>query len=120
TQTAEQRTAIPFNVAFRSCRHMVLLGGPGAGKTTTLSYALLTFAQNLAKQRLEVDEELLPIYVPLRRLSDSARPIIEDVTDEATKILSAEILKEYPPNYFERRLKQGTCLLLLDGLDEVL
>lgn len=120
TQTADQRAAIPFNAAFRSYRHMALLGGPGAGKTTTLSYALLMFAQDFAKQRFGIDEKLLPIYVPLRRLSNSTRSIIEDVTDKNTQILSAEILKEYPPNYFERRLKQGSCLILLDGLDEVL
>lgn len=111
---------ISFNSAFKQHRCMAILGAPGAGKTTTLSYALLAFAQTKAVSRLGVDEQLLPIYVPLRRLSNTHRSIIEDVTDKDTQILSPEILKEYPPNYFERKLKKGQCLLLLDGLDEVL
>lgn len=117
--TPQTRSTISFNTAFKRYRCIVILGGPGAGKTTTLSYALLAFANNKAKQQLDIDEQLFPIYIPLRRLSNSNRSIIEDVTDKDTQILSAEILREYPANYFERKLKKGQCLLLLDGLDEV-
>lgn len=98
---------------------MVILGGPGAGKTTTLSYALLTFAQKRAGEVFGIEEDLTPLFIPLRRLSDSTRSIVEDLTDKDTQILSPEILRECPPNYFERRLKKGRCLVLLDGLDEV-
>ena len=117
---SKQSQPISFNDAFKQYRSMVILGGPGAGKTTTLSYALLAYAKNKANEQLGVDERLLPIYVPLRRLSNTNRSIIEDVTDKETQILSAEILKEYPTEYFERRLKKRECLVLLDGLDEVL
>ena len=34
---------------------------PGAGKTTTLSYALLQFAKNRGELEFEVKKELLPI-----------------------------------------------------------
>lgn len=112
--------SISFKSALKRYRCMVILGGPGAGKTTTLSYALLQFAKGTANDQLDIDEPLIPIYIPLRRLSNSGRSIIEDVIDQDLQILSPEILSEYPTNYFERKLKKGECLLLLDGLDEVL
>lgn len=115
----QDTSAISFNSAFKQNQYMAILGGPGAGKTTTLSYALLMFAQKKAEEKFGIKEELLPIYIPLRRLSNSTRSIIEDLTDKDRQILSSEILKECPQNYFERKLKKGQCLVLLDGLDEV-
>ncbi|HET6978754.1 MAG TPA: NACHT domain-containing protein [Pyrinomonadaceae bacterium] len=120
SESGGDRSAISFNTAFKRFRCMAILGRPGAGKTTTLSYALLAFAQEKAREHLGIDEQLLPIYVPLRRLSSTTRSIIEDVIDKETQILSTEILKEYPTNYFERKLRKGQCILLLDGLDEVI
>lgn len=113
-------SAISFTSAFKQYQYMVILGGPGAGKTTTLSYALLMFTQKKAEEKFGIRERLLPIYIPLRRLSNSNRSIIEDLSDKDTQILSAEILKEHPSNYFEKKLKKGQCLVLLDGLDEVI
>jgi hypothetical protein len=117
---SESFHTISFSSAFKRYRCMAILGGPGAGKTTTLSYTLLAFAKGTAKEQLGIGESLVPIYIPLRRLTNSNRSIVEEVTDKDTQILSAEILKEYPANYFERKLKKGECLLLLDGLDEVI
>ncbi|HWW74008.1 MAG TPA: hypothetical protein VNZ44_01355, partial [Pyrinomonadaceae bacterium] len=114
-----EASTISFNSAFRQYPYMVILGGPGAGKTTTLSYALLTFAQKRAGEVFGIEEDLIPVFIPLRRLSDGTRSIVEDLTDKDTQILSPEILRECPPNYFERKLKKGRCLVLLDGLDEV-
>ena len=116
---AQDPSAISFNSAFRQHQYMVILGGPGAGKTTTLSYALLMFAQKRAGEVFGIEKDLIPVFIPLRRLSNSTRSIVEDLTDKDTQILSPEILRECPANYFESRLKKGRCLVLLDGLDEV-
>jgi hypothetical protein len=115
----QSTSTISFNSAFRQYKYMVILGGPGAGKTTTLSYALLMFAQQRGAEKFGIKENLVPVYIPLRRLSNTNRSIIEDLTDKDTQILSAEVIKECPSNYFERKLKKGKCLVLLDGLDEV-
>jgi hypothetical protein len=99
---------------------MVILGGPGAGKTTTLSYALLMFIQQRAKEKFNITQKLLPIFIPLRRLPNNGNSIVEDLYDKNTRILSSDILAECPKKYFERKLKKGQCLVLLDGLDEVI
>jgi len=112
-------SAIPFASALAQYPKMVILGAPGAGKTTTLSYALLTFAGGRQKERFGLDRPLLPIFVPLRRLSGGGRSILEDLIDPAAQILPNDLLKDLPKRYFERRLDRGECLVLLDGLDEV-
>jgi hypothetical protein len=116
---SQDTSTISFNSAFKQYKYMAILGGPGAGKTTTLSYALLMFAQQRGVEKFGIEADLLPIYIPLRRLSNTNRSIIEDLTDKETQILSAEVINECPPNYFERKMKKGRCLVLLDGLDEV-
>jgi predicted NACHT family NTPase len=98
---------------------LVILGGPGAGKTTTLSYALLMFAQERAKMKFDMDDHLLPVFILLRRLSTSNNSILEDLLSQDSQILSKDLLKECPKDYFEKKLKKGQCLLLLDGMDEV-
>lgn len=110
---------VSFATALKRNRKMVILGGPGAGKTTTLSYALLIYAQKKAKQVLGVEEDLLPVFIPLRRLTQTTGSILDDLLNKDSQILSADILKECPPNYFLRKLRKGQCLILLDGLDEV-
>lgn len=114
-----EHSTITYAQALRGNKRMVILGGPGAGKTTTLSYALLAFAKNKAALRLGINKELLPIFIPLRRLSKDAKSIVEDITDPESKILSANLLREYPDGLFEKLLKAGKCIILFDGLDEV-
>ncbi|MDM8556570.1 NACHT domain-containing protein [Desulfococcaceae bacterium HSG7] len=115
----EETSGISFATVLKRYKQLVILGGPGAGKTTTLSYALLMFAQNRAKMEFDMEDSLLPIFIPLRRLSMNNNTILEDLMSEDSQILPKYLLKECPDNYFEKKLKKGQCLLLLDGLDEV-
>lgn len=111
--------SIPFAAALAQYPRMVILGAPGAGKTTTLSYALLTFANGRQAERFGISRRLLPVFVPLRRLRGGGRSITEDLADPETQILPQDLLKDLPKRYFENRLSRGQCLVLLDGLDEV-
>ena len=45
---------------------LVLLGGPGTGKTTVLRYLALTFAHGLQGERLYQAQPLLPLLITLR------------------------------------------------------
>jgi len=117
-QTVEA-SSVPFATALKHHKKMVILGGPGAGKTTTLSFALLMFAQNRAKEKFAIEENLIPIFIPLRRLLSNGHSILDDITDEKSQLISDDVLKECPQKYFERKLKAGRCIVLLDGLDEV-
>ncbi|MCK4760885.1 MAG: NACHT domain-containing protein [Candidatus Aminicenantes bacterium] len=113
-----ENKSIPFSKALKQCKKMVILGTPGAGKTTILSYTLLMFARNKAERQFEIKDKLIPIFIPLRRLTHNDS-ILESITNPKSGIISKDILKECPKNYFEEKLKKGECIVLLDGLDEV-
>ncbi len=94
-------------------KHIVILGQPGAGKSTLLDYLTLVFAGHI-NHPLRADlKNPLPVFARLRDLG--TRPLL-------TLIESPENvgLKKIPAGYFERHLKNGRCVVFLDGLDEVL
>lgn len=98
-------------------KHMVILGQPGAGKSTLLDYLTLVFTGHIKHPLRPKIGNPLPIFVRLRDLgkSDSKQTLL-------SLIESAETidLKNIPSGYFERHLKRGNCIVLFDGLDEVL
>ncbi|MBM3188948.1 MAG: NACHT domain-containing protein [Chloroflexi bacterium] len=108
-------------VALRECRRLVVLGAPGAGKTTLLDYLTLGFARGLPKEKRQElpQERLLPIFVPLRRGATTEKTLPEALTDPALQLMLPDLIHDCPPGFFHKRLEQGRCLVLLDGLDEV-
>lgn len=115
----ETNITVSFSTALKSYPKMAILGSPGAGKTTVLSYTLLMFAQRRAQQRLEIEWDLLPIFIPLRRLLATNKSLLDDIVDPNAQIIPHDILNECPKDFFKNKLKTGACILLLDGLDEV-
>lgn len=120
---ADLTKAEQIDITNALCRHrrMAIIGEAGSGKTTLLSYLALTFARRLHYERLGFKEELLPVLVPLRN-------IVRVLTGgESESIGLANYLEEYyqrldlapPEDFFEKRLRDGKCLVLFDGLDEV-
>jgi len=116
---ASEADSVSFAEAVRKFPRLVILGAPGAGKTTTLSFILLQFAKGNGQRSFGIRERLYPIYIPLRRLSVEDSTIVNDLLDPRTQILSQEIISEYPKTYFEHKLDRGECVVLFDGLDEV-
>lgn len=107
---------------------LVIKGDPGSGKTTLLKYLAVTCARarrnqrregdkrSLVKERLGWDAKPFPIFVSLGQ-HGSVTAL------EPTRILlnacAAEFAGDFPAEFFERRLKHGNCLLLLDAFDEL-
>lgn len=85
---------------------LLLLGEPGAGKTTSL----IAFAREAVACRLEDREKPLPI---IGRLADWARL----KPTQLLTWLSANI--GVNPGIINRELRQAGVLMLLDGLDEI-
>ncbi|MEH2026910.1 HEAT repeat domain-containing protein [Nostoc sp.] len=95
----------------------VVLGEPGVGKTTLMSYFALVLAeQQTEKLGLSADLELLPILIRIRDLGKaSTKNLLEYVRNFANSIH----VKELPKGFFEHWLEDGRALILLDGLDEI-
>jgi HEAT repeat protein len=101
---------------------LVILGDPGAGKTTLLRYLALMHAQALRYGRPKAGDlgpTRLPLYLRIavyaehgkgRSLLDFLPACIcgEEHTDKALEDL------------IRNRLAEGSCLVLIDGLDEVI
>ncbi|MEH2178084.1 NACHT domain-containing protein [Nostoc sp.] len=96
----------------------VVLGEPGIGKTTLMSYfAVILAEQQTEKPGLSADLELLPILIRIRDLDKaSTKNLLEYVRKFANNI---HVKEELPKGFFEHWLEDGRALILLDGLDEI-
>ncbi len=85
---------------FSVTNRMIIVGGPGQGKTTALQFLGYQIASN---------SDLLPIYFPLKEF-DSQRSLNDQIADNIG-ISSAEFIELY---------ESGRVIFLLDGLNEVI
>lgn len=130
--------AIELEKILREHQRVAILGVPGAGKTTLLQYVALAYAREKAgdrklrrkgilKERLKTDKWRLPIFVSLGAIAD--RLVRESlggrdttITDVIPRLLPPDFQRDFgniAPKYFADQLKNGNCIVLLDGLDEV-
>lgn len=117
----------------QQARHLVILGGPGSGKTILFSYLALAYAQDrlygtgMVKDILGIDEsDYLPILLPLRNLGWYLKDIDTTPSKDGPGLL-INYLREYyqsqsidlSTDFFFSPLESGRAILLLDGLDEI-
>jgi hypothetical protein len=92
---------------------LAVTGAPGSGKTTLLRHTAREICRSHRGRRRHV-----PILLYLR---DHANAIVGGQHDELPALIRAA-LGHYgpePAGWFEQRLRDGDCIVLLDGLDEV-
>lgn len=111
-ETAATHTYAPID-ALQRYQRIVVVGDPGAGKTTMLRHLALLMAART--EGAELPE--LPAYVELFRFIESGH-------DSLLDYLAEHWADQYDFTdaraYVEQKLADGTAALLLDGLDEVL
>lgn len=107
--------------ALREQMRLVVLGDPGTGKSMLLKLLALTFARGreYTRQTFQLDEDRLPLLIPIAAYGDAVTQSPQlDFADFLSQRLIADGLRD--PTVARRALDKGECLLLLDGLDEVL
>ena len=87
---------------------LIVLGKPGAGKTTMLKLITLYAIAD------QLNAQVLPIFVALKRWADSGLSLMAFIMHEFD-------ICNFPDadGFVTRMLKQGKCLLLFDGYDEI-
>jgi len=124
---AEASRSIRLGDILTRYKRFALIGGAGSGKTTLLKMAALAFIENQAAKDLGwTGEPLFPIFLRLRNfgafLVDNAN-FSEPGPGALTAYLTHHFCQSYnldlTTKFFDRHLRKGNCIILLDGLDEV-
>ena len=114
---ASERHSISELLERRSRVVLALVGQPGSGKSTLLAHAASRSAQTAVRGRF--GRRRVPILLALREHAESivADPAIS-LPDVVRNAVGGGPGRE-PGGWWERQLRRGRCVILLDGMDEV-
>lgn len=106
----------------------ILIGVPGCGKTTLLSRVALAFAEGRAQEDLGwKGKNLFPIFLRLRNFSAFLKQNRDEFSAPSSGALIAYLENLFrdgdrirlTADFFDKRLAEGQCFMMMDGLDEV-
>jgi hypothetical protein len=117
----ERRMDDRVSNALARSQKVVILGDPGAGKTITLKHIALMLASGRGGERLGLAAPFLPVRVRLAYFA-------QELTQKPALALDNWLFQVVPQqqashprlgDFVRLALQRGTCMVLLDGLDEV-
>lgn len=100
------------------CRCIAIIGPAGCGKSTVLQHLTWVYARRTQRRHHKRAPRLVPVLILLRYHYDyiCAKPDLS--LSDLIQISVSDDLK-VPVNWFQKKLRKGTCIVMLDGLDEV-
>ena len=121
----ERSKPMPIFKALKDMDKVILVGLPGAGKTTTLRYIALNIAEyrlgEVAEDEAVLSENFVPFYIELRfsepqNVKRAARVAAYELLEGRYDLKGPDdpMLKDFVDSVFQ----DGRALLLLDSLDE--
>lgn len=93
---------------------VVILGGPGAGKTTFLKFLALAYSDKDTFKKTALDQSFLPVYIQLPLLAKEASTVIDYISTPLENRTD-----QYASLFYTRLIESGMCTILMDSLDEV-
>lgn len=94
---------------------LLVIGPAGSGKTTLLRWLAVNCARKSHVSPLEELNGYLPVYIPLRRYSQTGLPDLPGLISEANRYLDPSALNAR----CSQLLEDGLVCFLIDGLDEI-
>ena len=107
-----ERLALEDLIGDSEPKVLAILGGPGTGKTTLLHYTA-------RHTRLRHRRQHLPVLLYLREHSSAIVKKPDTGLADLIRNAIGELKANEPPAWFEQKLRNGECVVLLDGLDEI-
>jgi hypothetical protein len=114
SKPGKHKTSIAGDVYISNNKRVVVLGGPGAGKTTFLRYLALAYSDLELFQKTKLNTSYLPIYIHLPFVAREQLTIFEAICEPLRKRRVG-----HEKGFYSRLLELGTCTVFLDSLDEV-
>jgi hypothetical protein len=116
-EETSERQSIGGILDRRSPVALVLVGQPGSGKSTLLAHAARRSAGALSG--LHPGRRRVPVLLALREQAERVVANPELTLPAVIRAAVTGVPGGEPAGWWERQLRGGRCLVLLDGLDEV-